>query len=328
MNIVFEAVSKRLGGTLVLHDFSLSIASGEKIALMGLSGSGKTTALKLINGLLQADTGQITLEGRPLASYPIYRLRHQIGYVIQQVGLFPHFTVRQNIAVVPRLAGWRKPQIDARLAELLGLLRLDEALLDRFPHQLSGGQAQRVGIARALAVDPPVLLLDEPFAALDPIYKAEIWAEFLELPALRHKTILLVSHDATESATFAQKIAFLHEGKLVQIDSPLNILLQPKHPTIERFFNPHRLEVAMHFVKLANLVPWLLPTEAAPSTQKLVFGGEHTFAQAWRKAEESRATLLCIEHLPNAQPFFTTTTQLWNAFEAYWQSQKVAFATH
>ena len=199
----------------VLHDFSLSLEPNETVVLLGRSGSGKTTALKLVNGLLFPTSGEVVVEGKATTAWDSVALKRRIGYVIQESGLFPHFTVRNNIALPPRLAGWPQAKIDARTDELLGTVGLKE-YADRYPRQLSGGQRQRAGVARALSAEPALLLLDEPFGALDPVTRLALQREFLTL----HKTALFVTHDIREALQLATRVALLHEGRLAVLESP------------------------------------------------------------------------------------------------------------
>jgi osmoprotectant transport system ATP-binding protein len=203
-------------GRPLLADLSLSVAEGETLALIGRSGSGKTTALKLVNALLLPTEGRVQVDGKATTAWDPIRLRRRTGWVIQDVGLFPHLTVRRNVAVVPELEGWPAERVAARVEELLGLVGLPAATFgDRYPHQLSGGQRQRVGVARALGVDPPLVLLDEPFGALDPITRRELQREFRALQERLHKTAVFVTHDLREAAFVADRLALLDGGRLV-----------------------------------------------------------------------------------------------------------------
>jgi osmoprotectant transport system ATP-binding protein len=199
----------------ILHDLSLEIRRGETLVLLGRSGSGKTTTLKLINHLLTPASGEICVDGRPLREWDIIRLRRMIGYVIQEVGLFPHFTIERNIGLVPQIENWPADRVRARVQELLRLVGLDQQLALRYPRELSGGQRQRVGVARALAADPPILLMDEPFGALDPLTRAELQQEFLELQTRLKKTVVFVTHDLREALLLGTRIAFMEAGRLV-----------------------------------------------------------------------------------------------------------------
>ena len=212
-------------GRPLLNGISLGIARGETLALLGLSGSGKTTALKLINGLLSATSGEIWIDGRRQAEWDPIRLRRHIGYVIQDAGLFPHWTVEQNVATVPRLEGWPEPRIRERVREMLALVGLDgDGVATRRPRELSGGQRQRIGVARALAADPPILLMDEPFGALDPVTRAELQREFRDLSARLGKTIVFVTHDVREALLLGTRVALLAAGQLTGLYMPQEFL--------------------------------------------------------------------------------------------------------
>jgi osmoprotectant transport system ATP-binding protein len=220
--IEFAGVSfTRPAGLRVLDQFTLTVEPGDVLALVGRSGAGKTTLLKLVNRLLLPDAGTVRVEGRDTREWPPMALRRRVGYVLQEVGLFPHMTVASNIGVVPRLERWPRDRIAARVEELLGLIGLgSQGMGDRWPDELSGGQRQRVGVARALAVDPPVLLMDEPFGALDPLTRAELHAEFRRIQARLHKTVIIVTHDMGEAFALADRIGILEEGRLIACDRP------------------------------------------------------------------------------------------------------------
>ncbi|MDR3677559.1 MAG: ATP-binding cassette domain-containing protein [Acidobacteriota bacterium] len=227
--IEFRRVSFRLANEhLLLSDLSLSVRRGETLTLLGRSGSGKTTTLKLINRMLEPSTGEVRVEGRSTLDWDPIRLRRSIGYVIQEAGLFPHFTVERNIGLVPQLERWAPEKIRARVHEMLALVGLPpERFLSRYPRELSGGQRQRVGVARALAGDPPFLLMDEPFGALDPLTRVEIQREFRALQERLKKTIVFVTHDVREALLLGTRIALLEEGRLVGIYTPGEFLHAP-----------------------------------------------------------------------------------------------------
>jgi osmoprotectant transport system ATP-binding protein len=211
----------RPGGTRVLNRFNLAVEPGEVVALVGRSGAGKSTILKLINRLLEPDSGDVLVEGKSTQVWEPIRLRRTVGYVLQDVGLFPHMTVGANIALVPKLEGWADDRVAARVGELLDLIGLDRAsFAERWPDQLSGGQRQRVGVARALAVDPPMLLMDEPFGALDPITRVELHDEFKRIQARVKKTVVIVTHDMGEAYALATRIGVLEAGELIAFDTP------------------------------------------------------------------------------------------------------------
>jgi osmoprotectant transport system ATP-binding protein len=208
-------VTYAIGGRAILRDISLSVGEGETVVLLGRSGSGKTTVLKVANGLVRPDRGEVRFEGRPSAEQDPIALRRRMGYVIQDGGLFPHWTVEANVGLVPRLQGWTPDRIAARVESLLATVGLPPAeFRARYPRQLSGGQKQRVGIARALAADPPLLLLDEPFAALDPITRFHLQREFLELRRAFGKAALFVTHDVREALALATRIVLLKDGAI------------------------------------------------------------------------------------------------------------------
>jgi osmoprotectant transport system ATP-binding protein len=219
--VELRRVSYRVdGGRELIRDITFGVRAGEVLVLLGRSGSGKTTTLKLINRLLIPTSGEVLVEGQSTLAWDAIRLRRRIGYVIQETGLFPHFTVARNIALVPSLEGWPLERRRARVEELLSLVGLGPQLAERYPHQLSGGQRQRVGVARALAADPPILLLDEPFGALDPITRADLQREFKALHARLKKTAVLVTHDLREALFLASRIALFDSGRLVGLYSP------------------------------------------------------------------------------------------------------------
>ena len=222
--VQFADVSASRGGRVVLRRVSLSVSAGQTVALVGRSGSGKTTLLRLVNRLLDPDRGDVLVDGRSTRSWDPIELRRRTGYVIQEAGLFPHVTVADNIATVPRLLGWPAERVAARVDELLSLVGLEPELYrGRWPDELSGGQRQRAGLARALAADPPLLLMDEPFGALDPITKGELHAEFQRVQQTLHRSVILVTHDMAEACALADQIAVLHEGELIACDTPGNV---------------------------------------------------------------------------------------------------------
>jgi osmoprotectant transport system ATP-binding protein len=219
--VEFRGVSYEIAGKPILSDVSIQVEAGETLVLLGRSGSGKTTALKMINGMLFPTTGQVLVDGKPTTAWDPIRLRRRMGYVIQEVGLFPHFTVRDNIGLVPKLEGWSGVDIDRRVDLLLERIGMPAAeFRSRYPRQLSGGQRQRVGVARALAADPPVLLFDEPFGALDPVTRLELQQQFLSLQRDFQKTSIFVTHDVREAMRLGTKIALLAAGRLDFIASP------------------------------------------------------------------------------------------------------------
>jgi osmoprotectant transport system ATP-binding protein len=222
--IEFRDVSYRVNGIQVLGSLNLRVAHGEILVLLGRSGSGKTTTLKLVNRLVSPTSGQILVNGAPNDQVDVIRLRRGIGYVIQEAGLFPHFTVERNIGLVPKIEGWPEERIRARVQEMLQLVGLSSDLASRYPHQLSGGQRQRVGVARGLAADPAILLMDEPFGALDPLTRDDLQREFLQLQQRVHKTVAFVTHDLREALRLGSRIALMEAGKLVTVLTPHEFL--------------------------------------------------------------------------------------------------------
>ena len=221
-------------GRKILQELTFEAHRGEILVLLGRSGSGKTTALKLINRLLEVSSGQLRVEGRPTNDWNVIELRRHIGYAIQEVGLFPHYTVARNIALVPSIQKWPKNKIGARVQEMLRLVGLTDDIGSRYPHQLSGGQRQRIGVARALAANPPILLMDEPFGALDPLTRADLQREFLSLQKQLGKTVLFVTHDLHEALRLATRIALLQEGRLVSMSTPGEFLASSQ-PLVKKY---------------------------------------------------------------------------------------------
>ena len=239
--ITFEGVTQRFGETTALAGIDLTLADHELCILLGPSGSGKSTLLRLINRLLEPASGRILVDGRDVRSYRPEALRLTIGYVIQDVGLFPHWKVRDNVATVPRLLGWAKARIAGRVEEVLDLVGLPARTYGgRYPHQLSGGEAQRVGVARALAADPPILLMDEPFSAVDPLGRHRIQEEFLAIQRRLKKTVVFVTHDVDEAVRLGDRIALLKGGRLVQYDRTEVLLEAPANPFVGEFLGQDR----------------------------------------------------------------------------------------
>ncbi len=238
--IEFRDAEFRIADRPILKSLSLTVSCGETLVLLGRSGSGKTTALKLVNRLLEPSGGEVCVDDRATFEWDPIRLRRRIGYVIQEAGLFPHFTVERNIALVPELEQWPRNRITDRVRELLGVVGLDPAqFAQRYPHQLSGGQRQRVGVARALAADPPILLMDEPFGALDVLTRSEIQREFLEIQQRLRKTILFVTHDMREALLMGTRIALLEAGALTGVYSPADFL-RATEPTAAAYVSAFR----------------------------------------------------------------------------------------
>src|SRR5689334_21877489 len=238
---VTKAFETSAGVTMAADHVSFEVGDGEICVLLGPSGCGKTTTLKMINRLIEPTSGKIYINGKDTDQYDPVELRRTIGYVIQQIGLFPNMTVEENICVVPKLLGWNLDKAKARAAELLATINLDPALfLKRYPKELSGGQQQRVGVARALAANPPVLLMDEPFGAIDPINREVIQDEFLKMHRRLRKTVMFVSHDIDEAVKMADKVAIFRAGRLEQFASPDDLLAHPANDFIADFRSEER----------------------------------------------------------------------------------------
>jgi osmoprotectant transport system ATP-binding protein len=265
--ISFDHVSKRFGDSVAVDDLSFEVREGEIVMLLGPSGCGKTTSLKMINRLIEHTSGTITVDGKDISQVEAVQLRRSIGYVIQQSGLFPHMDIAGNIGTVPRLLGWKKQRIQDRVGELLDLVGLDPAFGRRLPSELSGGQQQRVGVARALAADPPVLLMDEPFGALDPITRQRLQEELLRLQGVVRKTIIFVSHDVEEAVTVGDRIAVLNVGGVLeQFDTPEKLLGHPANPFVAGFMGRDRQLRRLSLIKIGQvpLSPNGRPHEGLP----------------------------------------------------------------
>ncbi len=241
--IVFERVSKFFATSTLpaVDQISVKITDGDLVVILGPSGCGKTTLLKMVNRLYEPDNGKIWVGGKEIHTLPVNELRRKIGYVIQQVGLFPHMTIQKNISIVPHLLGWEEKRINDRLEMLMQLIGLPVSYLPRYPRQLSGGEQQRVGLARALAADPEILLMDEPFAAVDAINRECLQGELLDLHSKLNKTILFVTHDVEEAFRLATKIIVMRAGKLVQYGTPLELVTQPENEFIEELVGSNNI---------------------------------------------------------------------------------------
>lgn len=242
--IELDSLTKRYEGRAAVDHVSLSIARGEIVALLGGSGCGKTTTLKMINRLIEPTSGTVKVDGRDTREVEGHELRRSIGYVLQEVGLFPHMTIEENVGITPRLLGWEKARIEARTRELLSLVELDPAVGTRRPTELSGGQRQRVGIARALAAGPSVMLLDEPFGALDPITRRTLQKLLLKICAERELTAVLVTHDVDEAKLLGNRIAVMHKGRLLQIGPPAEVAANPADGYVRELLSGHLTEAS------------------------------------------------------------------------------------
>jgi osmoprotectant transport system ATP-binding protein len=288
----FRAATKRYPGATdaAVDALSLEVPAGEICVLVGPSGCGKTTAMRMVNRMIDITDGDILLGGRSVRDRDPSALRRDIGYVIQQVGLFPHRTIAENIATVPQLLGWDKARRTARVHELLDLIGLEQEMGDRYPTQLSGGQRQRVGVARALACDPPVMLMDEPFGAIDPISRERLQNEFLRLQEQVRKTIVFVTHDIDEAIKMGDRIAILQRGgKLQQYAPPADLLMQPANDFVRDFVGADRALKRLALMRVRDVDLW--QAHEVPYTLDLDADGRPV---AWRSTDGSGSTPVAI----------------------------------
>lgn len=306
--ISLRGVSKNFGEVKAVKAVSIDAFDKEILVLLGISGCGKTTTLKMINRLIEPDLGSITIDGKDIKAGEPEALRKTIGFVMQQAGLFPHYTIKQNIAVVPELLGWDKNKTEDRTKELLEKLHLDESLLSHYPHELSGGQQQRVGIARALIANTPVLLMDEPFGALDAITKAAIHIEFKNLDELKNKTIILVTHDIAEAFELGHRICLMDKGHVVQIGTPNEMLYRPVNNFVKDFFAGSRM---------------ILEYKIAAVTTVIAFLKEPLSEQAHKQLMKDSNVLEALEIFSTDDKFANDYELLLQAFNHYRKLQQV-----
>ncbi|MBK0379739.1 ABC transporter ATP-binding protein [Mucilaginibacter segetis] len=248
-----EHLIKTFGQTTAVNNISFEVNEGENLVLLGTSGCGKTTTLKMLNRLIEPDSGTITINGNNINAQLPEDLRRGIGYVLQNNGLFPHYTVEENISVVPNLLKWDKKRTRERVIELLKKLHLSDNYLTAYPNELSGGQQQRIGLARALVANPPVLLMDEPFGALDNVTRSKIHQEFKALDELKRKTIIMVTHDVQEAFELGDRIALMDKGKIVQMGTPSDLLFNPINGFVSNFLQDQRLQLEFRAIRLTDL---------------------------------------------------------------------------
>src|SRR6195952_2926064 len=266
--ITVEQLTKHFGGVKAVDGISFGVEEHENLVLLGTSGCGKTTTVKMINRLIEPTSGSIFIHGKNIMEQPPELLRRGIGYVLQNNGLFPHYTVAENIAIVPQLLKWDSKKIEKRIAELIEKLHLSKDQLKAYPNELSGGQQQRVGLARALVADPPVLLMDEPFGALDNVTRSKIHAEFKALDELKRKTIIMVTHDVQEAFELGDRICLMDKGKIVQIGTPAELLFKPVNHFVDSFFEGQRVQLQLKIITVAKL--WnLLPRSSLQGEARL-----------------------------------------------------------
>lgn len=287
--ITVQQLCKAYGQRQAVNQVSFTVEEGQTLVLLGTSGSGKTTTLRTINRLVEPDAGSIFIGGKNIRTQPVETLRRGIGYVLQDHGLFPHYTVAENIALVPSLLRWPEEKTRWRVDSLLEKLHLPpDRFRNVYPATLSGGQRQRVGLARALAADPPVLLMDEPFGALDPLTRMAVRKEFGELDELQKKTIVLVTHDVQEAVALGDRIGLMNQGELQQLGRPAELLLHPANDFVRQFFDHQRLQLEWQCLTLAEVWPFLPPADK-PTDLGLTIN--HTLWEAVTLLAQQRTTL-------------------------------------
>ncbi|MEA2084776.1 MAG: ABC transporter ATP-binding protein [Thermodesulfobacteriota bacterium] len=294
MLIEVSNLTKKFNSLTAVDDISFAVEAGEILVLLGTSGCGKTTTLKMINRLIEPTSGEIRIKGENVQTQKPEELRKRIGYVIQNIGLFPHYTVEENIGIVPNLLNWDKQRITRRTLELMEMVGLPpDDFRKRYPEELSGGQQQRVGLVRALAADPPIVLLDEPFGALDPITRRQIQKEFKTLEMLLNKTIILVTHDVFEAFELAVRVCLMDQGKIQQLDSAKKMLFTPKNEFVKDFFQANRFQLELKVLTLKDILPEIEPKETS-----------HENIKTFEETTNLLAVLESIEHTSLTQSIF------------------------
>ena len=316
--IAVRNLTKQYADHKAVDNVSFEVKEGETLILLGTSGSGKTTTLKMINRLIEPTSGTITINGVDARQRSLHDLRREIGYVIQETGLFPHYTIGQNIALVPRVLRWDEPRIQARVRELMNILRLPETCLNVYPSQLSGGQRQRVGLARALAAEPSILLMDEPLGALDPVTRSHIRREFRQMDELRQKTIVMVTHDVQEAFELGDRVGLMDGGQMQQIGTPQELLLRPANEFVRQFFADQWLPLQLHTFSLHDLSPYL-PIAATQSTGDMLLPALTRLADALGHLSGSKSIVFEM----NQQVRTVHLTTIWPALSQLLQHQSV-----
>lgn len=300
-----SAVTKSYGNTKAVDTISFTISEGENLVLLGTSGCGKTTTLKMINRLIEPDSGSISIGGVDVSNGKPEELRRKIGYVMQNIGLFPHFTIAENIAVVPKLLHWAPEKTNKRTQELLEKFRLPEKYLQLFPHELSGGQQQRVGLIRALITDPAVLLMDEPFGALDNVTRSGIQEEFKALEEFKRKTIVMVTHDVQEAFELGDRICLMDQGKIVQIGTPKELLFNPANEFVIKFLESQRLVLEFKSTSINDI--WEFLPESSGQVSKEI---SNNTMSVWSALE-----LFSLNKTVEVQTFQDANTQISKAID-------------
>ncbi len=313
--IEVQGLTKVFEEKKVVNDLSFKVKKGETLVLLGTSGCGKTTTLKMLNRLIEPTAGKVLIDGKAFNHEKPEELRKKIGYVIQSIGLFPHYTIAENIAVVPKLLQWEKEKIDQAIQNLLKLTGLPMEMSSRFPNELSGGQQQRVGLARALAADPPIVLLDEPFGALDPLTRRSIQKEFKDLEALLDKTMVLVTHDVFEAFELGDRICLLDNGQLQQIGNPKELIFHPANEFVWEYFKTQRFQLEMKVLTLKDLLPEIEFFDSGEG-EKVIFNETTSFLDTMERVEavKSDSFQIAIFDEQKQKMHYTRKEKLWIAF--------------
>jgi len=310
-----EHLSKYYGALKAVDDISFEVKEHENLILLGTSGCGKTTTLKMLNRLIEPTSGNIWVDGKDVLKQKPEGLRRGIGYVLQNNGLFPHYTVAENIAIVPQLLKWDSKRIEKRIAALIEKLHLSTEQLKAYPNELSGGQQQRVGLARALVADPPILLMDEPFGALDNITRSKIQNEFKDLDELKKKTIVMVTHDVQEAFTLGDRICLMDKGKIVQIGTPAELLFKPANDFVKDFLKEQQLQLEFMTVKLSDVWVWLRMSK--PSDKMLTVPDNTDLWSALELFKFDEHKMINIIHNSDKDTRAISPGQLMFAFQLY-----------
>ncbi|QJD95390.1 ATP-binding cassette domain-containing protein [Mucilaginibacter robiniae] len=314
--IKVKNLSKHYGSAKAVDDISFEVAEHENLILLGTSGCGKTTTLKMLNRLVEPTHGEIFINGKNVNQQPPEQLRRGIGYVLQNNGLFPHYTIAENIAIVPKLLKWDAKRINTRMHELVEKLHLSVNFLNHYPNQLSGGQQQRIGLARALMADTPVLLMDEPFGALDNITRGKIQAEFKQLDELQRKTIVMVTHDVQEAFELGNRIALMDQGHLIQLGTPAELLFNPANEFVKEFMQAQRLQLELKALTLDDLWSLLPPSFKNTHNYPVIDSSNNVWA-AMEAFKLQNAQVLNIKQPEKDEKKAITFEQLMSAFYAY-----------
>lgn len=309
-------VSKFFGATAAVTDISFEVQEGENFILLGTSGCGKTTTLRMINRLTAVSSGIILVNGKSISDQSPEMLRRGIGYVLQHNSLFPHYTIAENIAVVPRLLKWNKSKTETQTAELLQKLHLPIGYLSKYPRQLSGGEAQRINLARALIADPPILLMDEPFGALDPLTRIAIRKEFSALDEFKRKTIMMVTHDVLEAFELGNRICLMDKGKVMQIGTPAELLFHPANDFVKSFFADAHMQLALMVTTINDLWSYLQPGNNDVSPRPVI-SSDTSLWNVMEQITTQNDTHLNVHHDKNNEIRNVSVSDILQAFTAY-----------